>query len=869
MPLICTKCTRANPADAQYCYYDGVALAGATAGPVSIGARSFTAPFTLPGGKPCRNFDQLALGCQEDWTGAVESLRQGYLEKFMAGQGRADLAMAAREAARYPDKDRGLDQFLAKLPSQAVKPPKLFVEPTELNLGQVPIGSTRALSLRMRNQGMRLIYGSVTVENAPWLTLGPGVGANQKLFQFGDELTLPVSVQGKRLRASNKPLEGKLIVDSNAGRFSIPVTAEVPVKPFPSGCLAGARSPRQVAEKAKANPKDAAPLFEKGVVAHWYRDNGWTYPVKGASASGLGAVQQFFEALGLTPPPKVEISDKQVALKGEPGAQLRHTLEIKAQEKRPVYAHASADQPWLEVGRARLSGRVATIPITVANVPAREGETLKAKVMVTANGNQRFVIPVTLTIGGAFNLLPPIPAGGAAPVILNTRASRKRGSGLSLVPLLLLLIGLFGALTWDLMAKPPDMVIGEEGGGPGGGEEIIAGEADQPYDKEPRIAVQFTEDTQRFGLSVLKLRDPLYPDKPKLLTRHPRGNTNNTVVRIDGYEYVYGVEEAGVGIKWKFERGKGIQREVRSKEGRKVVSTMRYENERIEVTQTVELIVGQNTRVYDTVLVKYQIVNNDDKIHTVGLRAMIDTFIGLNDGPPFLIPPTDDNPQPQLVETMIRLSKAKVPQFVRVLENDKITDPNTTVAEMGLKLRGYEDINEMVICQWPQEWGANMARWDWPFEPMNKDFDKGRPKDSCVVLYWSKLNMNPKERRTMGYTYGLGRVADPEPPGTTQISKGKIRLDLRPALVKTPFVATATVKKADGQNCTLKLPPGISFVPGESPAKPVQTAPGMDYAVVSWRLIAQSKGDYIVEAALDEGATSRAKVHVDPDSIFR
>jgi hypothetical protein len=129
----------------------------------------------------------------------------------------------------------------------------------------------------LRNQGMRLIYGSVTIENAPWLTLGSGAGANQKLFQFGSEMSIPVNIQGKRLRASNKPLEGKLIVDSNAGMFTIKVKAEVPVKPFPSGSLAGARSPRQVAEKAKASPKDSAPLFENGSVAQWYKDNGWTY----------------------------------------------------------------------------------------------------------------------------------------------------------------------------------------------------------------------------------------------------------------------------------------------------------------------------------------------------------------------------------------------------------------------------------------------------------------------------------------------------------------------------------------------------------------------------------------------------------------
>lgn len=863
MPLLCARCSRANPADAQYCYFDGVALSGASAARATpVGLKAFTAPFTLPSGKQCQNFDQLAIGCQENWAGAVEALKQGYLEKFMVGQGRADLALAAREAARYPNHDRGLDQFLGKLPSQALKEPKLVVEPADLNLGKLQIGASKSTALQLRNQGMRLIYGSVSIQNAPWLSLG--TGASQKLFQFGSELSIPVTLQGKRLRASNKPLEGKLLVDTNAGMHTIAVRAEVPVKPFPSGCLAGARSPRQVAEKAKAHPKEAGPLFENGGVARWYRENGWTYPVKGAAASGLGAVQQFFEALGLTPPPRVEVNQETVKLQGQPGQQLRHTLEIKAHEKRPIYAHGAANQPWLEVGRARLNGRVATIPITVANVPSREGETLSAKVTITANGNQRFVIPVTLTIDGRFNVLAPIAAGGEGPVIRDTRPRNKNGRGISLVPLLLLLLCLFGVLTFDIFS-------GKAGAGFGWGPgtdpppEIPGPYGPGPYDRENRLAVLFTEEMQKFGIAVLQLRDPRYPEKPKLLTRTERGHHNNTVVRIDGADYVFGFESAGAGIRWKVLNGR-VQKEIKSANGRKWTSTMRWETERIEVTQIVEIVVGQHTRLYDTVLVTYEIYNADDKTHYVGLRAMIDTYIGLNDGTPFFLPPTEDDPSPKLVDTKIELEKARIPAFMRVIENNNLTDPNTTVAELGLKIRKYEELNKLVVCRWPQEWGASQARWDWPYQAMNEP--AGKEKDSCVVLYWSRLNMNAKEKRTMGYTYGLGRIAEKPGPGFTDESKGKIALKLFPAVRGKPFATAAYVKSADGQNCTLKLPGGIRFVKGENPAKVVRTEPGKDYAVVTWQVIADEPGEYTLEATLDDGARSTEKATVPPGSIF-
>ena len=54
-------------------------------------------------------------------------------------------------------------------------------------------------------------------------------------------------------------------------------------------------------------------------MAAWYAANGWAYPVQGPASTGLAAVQQFFEALGLTAPPKVEISDRSLTLFGKPG----------------------------------------------------------------------------------------------------------------------------------------------------------------------------------------------------------------------------------------------------------------------------------------------------------------------------------------------------------------------------------------------------------------------------------------------------------------------------------------------------------------------------------------------------------------------
>ena len=144
----CSKCSRANPADAVYCFYDGFAIGGGRrGGPVAVGARPFNSPFVFPTGRACRSFDELALACQEEWRGACNLLRDGYLESFFGGLGRVDLVMAAKEASKFPDPERGLDQLLAKLPTSVLDDPKLRVDPGEVNLGLLDSDKERSFDL--------------------------------------------------------------------------------------------------------------------------------------------------------------------------------------------------------------------------------------------------------------------------------------------------------------------------------------------------------------------------------------------------------------------------------------------------------------------------------------------------------------------------------------------------------------------------------------------------------------------------------------------------------------------------------------------------------------------------------------------------
>jgi hypothetical protein len=929
MAQTCTKCSRVNPAEASYCYYDGSLLEGhAQNGGAIRGLQSFTSHFVFPSGLICRNFDQLAQACQENWSSAVDLLQQGYLETFFGGLGRADLAFAAREAARFPDRDRGLDQLLAKLPSNVLEPPKLHVEPRDVNLGLMQVGDNRTFDLHLFNNGSRLLYGTVTADDCKWLTLGDAPGTSQKVFQFGTDLVVPVQVRGANLRAGTKPLEGRLLIESNGGNtVTITVRCEVPVKPFPQGVLAGAKSPRQIAEKAKAAPKEAAILFENGAVADWYKSNGWTYPVQGPSAAGLGAVQQFFEALGLTAPPKVDINERFITFHGHVGASLRHTLEVKAQEKRPVFAHAISDQPWLVVERANLNGRTATIGVTIPSVPNRPGEILQGRVTVTSNGNQRFVVPVTLNVSGSYGqpilmdepmpvimeeaapvfvdyagappppvspvmavpiqpmpapampaaavqYMPPpvaaVPVMAEPPLVSRRGPIRKQSIWVHLIPAFVLVLCLVGMVIHDLVVK---------------------GEEDVPVYKDPFVAVDFLDhgieingqrdtilgdQSLRFGFYLPNVRDekPLKenPKGLKRLTFFPEGTSNNTCLRIDDEESLLGSTPRGKWTQPNISLGKAHDLpdgKERDRVGRKSVFV--YSQEQIQVTQIVEVIPNeqpmeieiQNKKVdrrrLDTVLVKYIVENKDKQSHKVGIRFLLDTFIGTNDGVPFTIPGDKE-----LCNTKKEFDPEKrlpIPDYIQALEFEDLTKPGT-VAHLSLLLPGLEPPSRVTLGAWPhnslkaqgidERARGHLTMWEVPFLSMQE----GGRKDSAVTMYWKERVLPPNNKMEVGFTYGLGEFEG---------GGGKIGLSSSNfASVNSDFSISAIVNDPkEGETITIELPDGFSLVEGKlTQAVPAPTDKAINRSTITWVVKPSKVGKKVIKVKTNKGATQSKRITV-------
>jgi hypothetical protein len=794
-----------------------------------------------------------------------------------------------------------LDDFLAKLPGKALQLPRLSVEPVQVNLGELAMGNDRRFELRLHNEGMRLVYGTVSCVDCIWLAVGEVPGGPRKLFQFADTITVPVHVVGKRLRAGNKPLEGRLVIESNGGTQTVIVHAEVPVKPFPSGVFAGAVSPRQVAEKAKAMPRDASILFEQGAVESWYQDNGWTYPVQGPAATGISGIQQFFEALGLTTPPRVDISERTVNFEGGVGERLQHDIRVETQEKRPVYAHAVADQPWLRIGPVALEGRSARIKVEVPSVPARPGERLYAKVTVTANGNQRFWVAVSLlvndrstavrantsTIRTAIPVAQPAPvsqaiapvpyavAAPAVPVLEPMPLARSAESmtepysgskWVHAVPVVLLLLVLLGFVARDMLLPPR---VGEDA------------VAEGLIDPEPRIEVRFHDDNKgdkaedafkepgpsmRFGLVMLREKDPQEQGKFKRLTFDEYGRSNNICLRVDGAEHLFGDRRSG---EW-------LQRLAKNKAGG-TESIWELPHLKIVVRQIVEVVAGEQSRLLDTCRVRYILENRDRASHTVGIRFMLDTFIGANDGVPFTIPG-----RPDLCDTKMEFTrKQDVPDFIQALEREDLQKPGT-IAHIQFKLgEKVESPDRVTLGAWPQSdfqrFGfpkahAQNTMWDVPFLEIRRLSElsqaSGGPAieaDSAVVMYWNERTLEPGDKREVGFTYGLGTVESKEGGGRLALTVGG-RL-----VARGEFTLTALVHepKSDEQ-LTLTLPAGFSLVEGTEtqlvPPLPENTT--QHNSPVTWRIKAGGDGAYKLTVKSNKGASQSQPIRIRTKGVF-
>jgi hypothetical protein len=294
---------------------------------------------------------------------------------------------------------------------------------------------------------------------------------------------------------------------------------------------------------------------------------------------------------------------------------------------------------------------------------------------------------------------------------------------------------------------------------------------------------------------------------------------------------------------------------------------------KLSVTQEVVVIPGEQTGLPDTCLVRYALRNGDDRPHRVGLRFLLDTFIGGNDGVPFLIPG-----QRELCDTMLKFDRLEaIPDFIQALERQDLEDPGT-VAHLQLRLgKKLESPSRLTLGAWPDgeltqrgltdRARAQLTGWDVPVLPIRALADAlpGAPPDSAVTIYWDPKPLAAGDRRELGFTYGLGSVAGGEGKGKLALTVGG---SFRPG---GEFTLTAYVQgPVKGQTVTLELPEGFSLAEGDAEQPVPPPAEGARRtSPVTWKVrAANSGGNYSLKVVSSTGVSQTKRVTIQSNRLF-
>jgi hypothetical protein len=360
---------------------------------------------------------------------------------------------------------------------------------------------------------------------------------------------------------------------------------------------------------------------------------------------------------------------------------------------------------------------------------------------------------------------------------------------------------------------------------------------DDPKDRDVGAA------TMTFGLL---LTDQSEPGKRKRLTLDDRGRTNNTCYRLDGREFLLGYE----GGRWQgTSPGPG---------GR---SVWLHQDLPVAIIQDVAIVPGPQSRQLDTCLVRYTVENRDRAAHKVGLRFLLDTFVGGRDGVPFAVPGKGG-----LCDTFCDLQGADVPDFLQALETGDLRNSGT-VSHLTLRL-GWrlEAPGRVTLGAWPDEKlkakdpraQANLTRWEVPLLSMKES------ADSAVTLYWPEKELAAGARRELGFAYGLGALAAEACEGWLALAVGGSFLP------GGELTVAAYVKQAGpGETLTLELPAGLTLVGGQQvvavPAPPAGASPPL--SLVAWRVRSAlaDQANYEVRVRTSAGLSQERTISVAAD----
>jgi len=265
---------------------------------------------------------------------------------------------------------------------------------------------------------------------------------------------------------------------------------------------------------------------------------------------------------------------------------------------------------------------------------------------------------------------------------------------------------------------------------------------------------------------------------------------------------------------------------VQVQDGRIVCS---YRLGDLKVTQQLSFVKSPTTRYLDTARIHYIVENVGQMTHAVGLRLLIDTMLGANDGAPLRAAD-----QAMIGDAM--LSGARIPDYWQAF--DSLIEPSVT--SQGTMAGGELTPPSRVAFS---NWGMFADNlWDAEIVP-GREFIRSRESDldSAVAMYWDPSALAPGEVRHYVTYYGLGGIT---------LAPGRLALGITaPAEVglssdgTAPFLAVAYVHNtgegpAHDLVARLDLPSGFKLAGGQSNTHSIGDLEPGQTAQVAWQVVA-------------------------------
>ena len=169
----------------------------------------------------------------------------------------------------------------------------------------------------------------------------------------------------------------------------------------------------------------------------------------------------------------------------------------------------------------------------------------------------------------------------------------------------------------------------------------------------------------------------------------------------------------------------------------------------LKITQSLSFFRSNTTRVKDSVLISYTLLNTSASQKTADMRVMLDTKLGSNDASPFRIGTKE-------ITSELSLKKTELATFWQTF--DTLSSPNI-IAQGTLSL-SEQDItppDKLVLSNW-----GNMIEHPFtlPYQEGRSFIRKGETeKDTALALFWNDIILQPNESRTIQTLYGLGGIS--------------------------------------------------------------------------------------------------------------